>query len=123
MLDLQGGLPRRRSTLGERGCDDSVTGCEVPDHALSIARALDDVTERVPYPLRPLEQATLVARKGHPRQATRQEGSRPSKKSCRLFSTSIPMAVRVSRVALPRCGSSTALSSSSSWAGILGSPS
>jgi hypothetical protein len=40
-------------------------------------------------------------------QATRSRGGAPAKKASRLSATRIPIAVRVSRVALPRCGSST----------------
>jgi len=126
----------------------SATRCKIPEHALVIASMGGDVTERGSNAELPHERATArMCHRGkrraapwlttqswfqldyggggtrHLPQATRHEGSRPSRNSCRLSSTSMPMAVRVSKVALPRWGSSTALSSSSSSAGISGSPS
>ena len=56
-------------------------------------------------------------------QITRSRGVRPAKKSCRFSMTRKPMASRVSKVALPRCGSSTALSQARRSGCTEGSPS
>lgn len=55
--------------------------------------------------------------------ATLSGTARPSKKAVRLSTARMPMATRVSSVALPRCGSRTILSRLVRVAGTAGSPS
>jgi hypothetical protein len=129
---------RRGGTTGRRTDSCSANGCQIPQHVSVIVLRADDVTERGLNCQQPLDWAAA----GVPQPGDNQPYLRPyhsivaaglattphatggfaaSRKSCRFSRTSMPMAVRVSKVALPRCGSSTALSSSINSCGTSGS--
>ena len=97
-------------------------GGPIPAGAQAIALAAS-ARENAHFPeLRHLRHARESRnRRGSVRQATRSGGSRPSKKAVTLSTTFMPMAMRVSAVALPRCGSSTTLSMPRSASGTCGS--
>jgi len=58
-----------------------------------------------------------------PRQTTRSGGGLPAKKASAFCTTRMPMATRVSSVALPRCGSNTTFSIRTRSGVTFGSPS
>ena len=72
-------------------------------------------------PERNRRRCAEVRARCHGHQATRSRGAVPPKNASRLSIARIPIATRVSVVALPRCGSSTTFSMLVSSAGTIGS--